>query len=49
MIIADYNKMTIEELKTINKFCCKEYIIEGGMITGTIRKENKHEQKKAGR
>lgn len=48
MIITDYNKMTVEELETINKFCCKEYIIEGGRITATIGKENEHE-KKAGR
>lgn len=33
MIITDYNKMTFEELETINKFCRKEYIIEGGRIT----------------
>lgn len=33
MIIADYNKMSINELEIINRVLEKEFIIEDGKIT----------------
>lgn len=39
MIIIDYNKLTIIELKVINKILKKEYVIENGKIT-EVRDKN---------
>ena len=36
MIITDFNEMSIEELKAINKVLCMEYVINDGKIIKTI-------------
>ena len=45
MIITDFNEMSIEELKAINKVLYMEYVINDGKIIKTVDgRRNKNEQ-----
>lgn len=46
MIVTDFNKMSIEELDAINRVCEKEYVIEGGRITGICEVERNERNRK---
>lgn len=36
MVITDFNQMSLDELKAINKVLCMEYVINDGRIIKTI-------------
>ena len=44
MIITDFNEMSIEELKAINKVLCMEYVKKKKKIIKAINGGNKNEQ-----
>lgn len=45
MVITDFNQMSLDELKAINKVLCMEYVINDGRIIKTIDgRRNKNEQ-----
>lgn len=43
MIITDFNKMTITELKAANRVLKKEFVIEDGRITKVLNKSHEKE------
>lgn len=44
MIITDYNKMTIEELRVIHEYLGVSYVIENGKIVCTAHMEETNEK-----
>lgn len=44
MIITDYNKMTIKELKVINRVLGKEFVINNGRIDCVLNKKRTKEK-----